>query len=576
MDCFLAVWLKASGSYRAPYYTVCLSIRHCKHPLANFVLTNSDQTIKMTTNDLPPALPPRVLRHDHIRFDLEVATKSDPHSRLIADAAYHISQSHHTEPAVSTGQESDLGLRDAQVAQDQVSSRSGSLILEKKLVPVAQIPDKKYTRVLRNLRWTIFSVYRRLSTLVLTANIIVIIVLATQHKLISISPQWAATAVSINLTLAILMRQELVINALFWLFARCPQWFPLHIRRLAAKIYHLGGVHSGAALSATLWFAFFNVGIVRAFRSDALQEHQTSIPIFMVILDILLLSIIAMAHPGIRTRMHNQFELVHRFAGWTALSLFWAVFGLLTDSRRHRKDDPISAARAVLENPIFWSLLVATISIALPWVWLRKVSVRADPPTDHAVRLHFTYTNLPLCASPRLSDSPLLEWHAFAGIPEEDGRGFSVLVSKAGDWTSRMIRSPPTKLWVRGIPTLGVLHIAPIFKKTVLVATGSGIGPIMSLLHKKDISCRILWSTKDPELTYSRSMIETVKRADPEAIIINTTVYGRPDLFRLAYELYASSGAEAVFVISNPRVTRRLIYALESRGVAAFSPIFDS
>ena len=497
-------------------------------------------------------------------------------SPLTDRSSYPISHTNDTGPTASTAQDSELGLRDVQVAQDHTSFSSGSLILEKKSVSAVQMPAKRYSRVLRNLRWTIFSVYRRLSTLILAGNIIAIIVLATQHELVSMSPEWAGTAVSINLTLSVLIRQELVINTLFWLFGKCPQWFPLRIRRLAAKIYHLGGVHSGAAMSAALWFAFFNVSIVAALQAGTLQRSQCSLPVTTVILDVLLLSIIVMAHPAIRSRMHNQFELVHRFAGWTAVGLFWAEFGLLIDARVHQNGDPISPPQAVLQSPIFWTLLVSTISIALPWMWLRKVSVEADPPTNHAVRLHFTYTNLPLCAAPRLSSHPLLEWHAFAGIPEENGQGFSVLVSKAGDWTSRLIRSPPTKLWVRGVPTLGVLHVAPIFKKMVLVATGSGIGPIMSLLNKKDISCRILWSTKDPELTYSKNVIETVQRADPEAVIINTTLYGRPNLTKLTYALYASFGAEAVFVISNPRVTRRVVYALESRGIPTFSPIFDS
>ena len=66
--------------------------------------------------------------------------------------------------------------------------------------------------------------------------------------------------------------------------------------------------------------------------------------------------------------------------------------------------------------------------------------------------------------------------------------------------------------------------------------------------------------------------METVKRADPEAVIVNTTASGRPNLIKLTYELYISSGAEAVFIISNPRVTRRVVYALESRGVPIFAP----
>jgi hypothetical protein len=519
----------------------------------------------------------------------QAAGSQDDHGLVIDDSALPQTSSTHHENHISptkidssrqsTARNSRLVSRVDTAAHDEASSRSGSFILEKQLVlvPATPLPDKKYTRTLRNIRWTFCSVYRRLHFLVLAANIVAIIILAGLQKIPSITPQWAATAVSINLTLSVMMRQELVINALFWSCGRCPQWLPLRFRRLAAKIYHLGGIHSGAAVAATLWFlTVFTYSTVNAFRTGDLNRHKPSIIALMVFLDLLLVAIIVMALPGIRMRLHNQFELVHRFAGWTVLGLFWTLFALLTDAKVHNATHPIPASQAVAQNPIFWTLLVATISVALPWVWLRKVPVGAEPLSDHAVRLHFTYTNLGLCMAPRLSTSPLLEWHAFAGIPEEDGQGFSVLISKAGDWTSRIIKSPPTKMWVRGIPTMGVLHVAPVFKKSVLVATGSGIGPIMSLLHKRDVCCRILWSTPDPLTTYSKSIIDTVRRADPDAMIVNTTTAGRPDLSLVAYDLYLSSGAEAVFVISNPRVTRTVVYRLESRGVPTFAPIFDS
>jgi hypothetical protein len=35
-------------------------------------------------------------------------------------------------------------------------------------------------------------------------------------------------------------------------------------------------------------------------------------------------------------------------------------------------------------------------------------------------------------------------------------------------------------------------------------------------------------------------------------------------------------GAEAVCVISNPRLTKKLVYELETRGLVAMGPIFDS
>jgi hypothetical protein len=34
--------------------------------------------------------------------------------------------------------------------------------------------------------------------------------------------------------------------------------------------------------------------------------------------------------------------------------------------------------------------------------------------------------------------------------------------------------------------------------------------------------------------------------------------------------------AEAVFVISNPPITRRIVYEFESHGIPAYGPIFDS
>ena len=118
--------------------------------------------------------------------------------------------------------------------------------------------------------------------------------------------------------------------------------------------------------------------------------------------------------------------------------------------------------------------------------------------------------------------------------------------------------------------------MAKAFRKVVLVATGSGIGPVLSLLYAQNLDCRILWSTPDPEATYKKSILEHVRHGDPDAIIMNTTVSGRPNLVQLAYDLYKTSDAEAVFIISNPRVTRKFVYALESRGVPTFAPIFDS
>jgi len=77
-------------------------------------------------------------------------------------------------------------------------------------------------------------------------------------------------------------------------------------------------------------------------------------------------------------------------------------------------------------------------------------------------------------------------------------------------------------------------------------------------------------------LTYGAKLCAEVERADPDAMVIDTSVLGRPDLVKVGYRVYRTTRAEAVFVLSNERVTRRVVYELESRGVPTFGPIWDS
>ncbi len=44
----------------------------------------------------------------------------------------------------------------------------------------------------------------------------------------------------------------------------------------------------------------------------------------------------------------------------------------------------------------------------------------------------------------------------------------------------------------------------------------------------------------------------------------------------LTYQLVLESNAEAVFIISNPKVTKKVVYGMETRGIPAYGAIFDS
>lgn len=114
------------------------------------------------------------------------------------------------------------------------------------------LPQKRYSRWLRNLRWTFFNVYERLASIVLIVNLVFMIWTLTKPNPFAY-PARFSTAVAANITLTVLIRNEHVINFLFWSFGKTPKSWPLRIRRIMAKLYHLGGLHSGSGIAGCLW-----------------------------------------------------------------------------------------------------------------------------------------------------------------------------------------------------------------------------------------------------------------------------------------------------------------------------------
>ncbi|CZS96383.1 related to non-ribosomal peptide synthetase [Rhynchosporium graminicola] len=426
------------------------------------------------------------------------------------------------------------------------------------------LPQKKGRHGIRALRHRVLSLYRRLFTIVFVVNIVAVCLMVffgrTGKGLQNIS-----TAIATNLTLAVLMRQEYVINALFTIACAVPTSWPIWIRRNCAKIYHIGGLHSGCAVFSLIWLIIFTVG-------TTINSPDPAALVVSYLIIALMLAMVGTAHPTMRQKYHDRFELVHRFVGWTALALFWAQTVVVTNSGRGIK----SLSAALVASPGFWLLTTATTSVILPWLHLRKVTVRADILSQHAVRLYFTYANPVSGTAIRLSERPLIEWHAFATIAKPGDKEFSVIVSNAGDWTKRQIQKGPTKMWVRGIPACGVLRIVPLFRSIVLVASGSGIGPCLPVIYAKKVSCRIFWSTPHPEQNFGKEIMDAIKDADPNAVIHNTKTQGRPDMVAITYRLLRESGAEAIAIISNKKLTQMVVYAMEARGVPAFGAIFDS
>ena len=517
-------------------------------------------------------------------------------------------------------------------------------------IELGPIPQKKGFRLYRYLRWNFGSVYKRIFTLAFIGNMSALAVLIAQSSFggSRLTYNGASIAVASNLLLAMLVRNEHVVNAMFVVFGTWPKRLPLFWRHLFAKVYSYGGIHSGCSVAATFWYIAFLVLLSKGYLSSELSMLQGYILLVSYSIIALLVFIIIFAHPALRVRMHNWFEGIHRYMGWSVVILFWAQVLLMvgeTSTETHT-----TYGKALVMSPVFWILVCITLLVIYPWIRLHVRDVEVEKLSPHCVKLNFNYANVQYGQAIRLTDAPLRETHGFAVIPnpvapkpefvcsrcrsfsespsdsgetitsgknftsgigsQSQGlsntgkKGFSVIVSKAGDWTQKIIDHPPSKLYTRGIPQFGVLRVAGMFEPVLIIATGSGIAPCMSLfVQKPDHPVRIIWSTPDPEKTYGQAVIDTIYKADPHALIIDTKKTGRPDLVRIAYRVWESSKwegrreftlgrsssfresgdrrkplgqCEAAVIISNARVTRKVVYGLESRGVRAYGAIFDS
>ncbi|KAH6883978.1 hypothetical protein B0T10DRAFT_609132 [Thelonectria olida] len=457
-----------------------------------------------------------------------------------------------------------------QVSYTSEKSEATSIDLE------AALPEKRQSKRMRGLWHRILIVYRRLFTLVGIFNIAA----ALAVILSGIQSEWLGTVTAFNLALAVLIRQDFVINALYTITCSVPKSWPFAIRSRCAKIYHLGGIHSGAAISAgALLLASNFVDIVCMTSTCSNWGHQSlATRIISWMLSVLFFVMFVMAYPSIRKAHHDMFEKTHRFVGWTMLGLFWAQVVLTCNDV---KDASTSLGSACVRSASFWLLAIATANISLSWAFLRKVPVQAEVLSDHAVRLHFDYTAPVNGSFTRLSKRPLLEWHSFATIPVPEPanshpKGFSILVSNAGDWTKATIKEKPTHIWTRGVPTCGVMRIATLFNRIVLIATGSGIGPVLGHIQSPTCPTQLIWSTSRPEQTFGEDLCNVIKAQIPDAVIHDIKIFGRPDLVKMGYNLVKSFKAEAVIIIANEKITKKVVYGLETRGVPAYGAIWDS
>ena len=416
--------------------------------------------------------------------------------------------------------------------------------------------------------------YCRLMVAVLVANLAVLLRDAGGWRIDDGSALSALSAlVLLNVTGAVLVRQQLLLNVLYGLAGRGSSTWPLWIRWSISKVHHVGGLHAGCALAATAWLWAFTVTAVVARVRNPEAVTLTTV-VLCITLAVLMLVVTVGAAPTVRSRAHNVFEQSHRWGGWTSILLFWV---LTIHLALHGRGDTAPLAAIVTDWHV-WVLAVLTASVASPWVRLRRVPITVERPSSHAAIVRLDYGVQPeYSAAVGISRSPLREWHAFATVTTPGESGYRLLISRAGDWTGRFIDDPPSHVWVRGIPVSAPMaKVSTMYERIVYLTTGSGIGPCLGQILADRVPGRLVWSTRDPRRTYGDALVDEVAAAQPDAVIWDTTTSGKPDLLQLALDAYADFDAQAVMIVSNKPTTRKLVHDLERRGIPAFGPIWDS
>jgi hypothetical protein len=119
------------------------------------------------------------------------------------------------------------------------------------------------------------------------------------------------------------------------------------------------------------------------------------------------------------------------------------------------------------------------------------------------------------------------------------------------------------------------MRITTLFRRVILVATGSGIGPMLGNIEHPSTTYRLVWSAPSPHKTFGTVLVNTIKRHDPHAVIHDTRTLGQPNMVQLSYNVAKDFRAEAVIIIAKENITKKVIYGLETRGMPAFGAIWD-
>ncbi|KAH6974959.1 hypothetical protein BKA56DRAFT_675025 [Ilyonectria sp. MPI-CAGE-AT-0026] len=424
-------------------------------------------------------------------------------------------------------------------------------------------------------RWIVFrlwfSTYRKFFTLIVLLNLVGI-VLAIVGSFPYAENHLGALVLG-NLLFAVLMRNELFLRFLYLVsIYGLRSWAPLSFKiAVTSTLQHVGGIHSGCALSGAAWLVYKVVEIIihRASQHGAVLATG-------IITSILVIASIISAFPWVRNNHHNTFERYHRFIGWIGLGATWC-FTILGNVYDIKRGEWRTDAHSLLSAQELWFAVFMTVFIAIPWVTLREVPVEVEIPSPKVAILKFE-RGMQQGLLGRISRTSVLEYHAFGIISAGRKSGCHYMICGVqGDFTKGLVTDPPKTVWTRQLKFAGVGHASAMYNRGIRICTGTGIGAALSTCIQSP-NWFFIWIGSDQEKTFGPTITGLIhKHIEPERMILwdSKKRGGRPDTVQLLRDVYTSFGAEVIFITSNKQGNDEMMQGCLATGMNAFGTLWD-
>ncbi|KAF2678910.1 hypothetical protein K458DRAFT_463101 [Lentithecium fluviatile CBS 122367] len=433
-------------------------------------------------------------------------------------------------------------------------------------------PKPKISRWILFQLW--FNTYRKFFTFVTLLNLTGIIMAALNR--FPYAENHLGALVLGNLLCAILFRNELFMRFLYIVaIYGLRNWAPMSIKYAATSILqHVGGIHSGCALSGAGWLVYKIVDIIR-YRA----VQHTAVIVSGIITNILIIISVLSAFPWVRNTYHNVFEKHHRFIGWLGLavssifhSLTTWMFVVMGNSYDIKVGQWRTDAQTLLSAQELWFAV-----ILIPWITLREVPVEVEIPSPKVAILRFN-RGMQQGLLGRISRTSIMEYHAFGIISEGRKSPYHYMICGVqGDFTKDLVANPPKTVWTRELKFAGVGHASAMYKRGIRVCTGTGIGAALSTCIQSP-NWFLIWIGSDQEKTFGPTIAGLIhKHIEPERMILwdSKKRGGRPNTMELLKDTWTRFGAEVIFITSNMQGNDEMMQGCRAEGLHAFGTLWD-